>query len=240
MSTLAHEIIENFEAQTVAKDDWRHAHSTVHPTAVAAGDKILEQLQRSAGGALSGGRLNSYIAVVKTAGKGEKNLRVEAYQNDFIVYEIVTSAKGEKLIVTRVASKTLDASRVAGFTAKTTALPPASAAGVRKAAALLAGDPTATAVLGATATKADAPKAADWNEMVRLAIVAQMPSDVILRSSDRFREEPVASARSTRSPSPCGGRIAPERAGYSAQATRPTSNGLARSGCTGMAHADTP
>lgn len=200
VATLAHEIVENYEAQAVPAADWGTAFDVTHEKAMAAETKILDELQAAHGQPRSGERLHTHIAVVKTPGSGkqvsERTLHIEAHEVDYIVFEVVQAGRKEKMKVTRAPATSLGTWHCKGFTSRSRSVPKGSEPTLQKIADLLSKDPTASVVLRATADKASTAAAGIWYHVLQEGVRERMTDNSILRSWRRFSTRPATAGTS--------------------------------------------
>jgi hypothetical protein len=201
VATLAHEIIENYEAQARLTDDWSDVKHETHKGALTEEDTILGELQDALGQPRSGTRRLTFTAVLPGSGhtpaeraRTERNLKIETHDNDFVVYELGELGTGTIKKVLRAAADPLGSWRVPGFTAASAAIPKGSEATMQKVADLLSKDPTACVMLRPTADANAAPKTFDWCLQVERAIQQRMLDDPIRRSGERFSILPTTVA----------------------------------------------
>ena len=195
VATLAHEIVENYEAQAVKAEDWGTAFDVTHEQAMVAETKILDELQAAHGQSRSGARLHTHIAVVPGTGKrgkpADRTLHIEAHEVDFILFEVTQVRGRDKMNVTRAPAKSLGAWRCRGFTKESRSVPKGAEPTLQKIADLLSNDPTAAVVLRATADAKSTGAVPFWYHALEEAIRDRMAEDVILRSWRRFNTRPA-------------------------------------------------
>jgi hypothetical protein len=193
VATLAHELIENFEAQAIPAADFDEAFERSHPRALAAEDSLLAELQQSAGERPSGGRLNTYVVDRTTAAERRagtsRTSHVEAHRSDFVVHELTTARGKDEMKVSRRASVALGTTRVGGFTTRSTARPTGAAAVLRPITDLLSAQPTASVTLKPTARQGLLPAGALWAAVAMEHLRELMADDAILRSERRFQHD---------------------------------------------------
>ncbi len=202
VAKLAHEIVENFEAQAQKDLHWEVAFEVSHKAALQAENTVLAELQAAYGESPSGDRWNTYPVSLKTpAPKGKKAggtrvMHIEVHANDYVVTEPGAGAKGGPKI-TRVNPSSVGTWSVGGFGAKSAALPKGAAATLAAVAKELDADPTASVFIRACSDKSAAAAAVRWADLVQEGITDRMTtSDVIVKSWRRFHlADPIAGAK---------------------------------------------
>lgn len=189
---LAHEIIENYEAHGPARDDPRFAFTSSHEVALKVEDKILAELQSAGGQKLSGARRNTYKFVTGT-GKDRKYQWVEAYENDYLVWEEVMNDKAAFSNARRVGKVHVRSFTVKGFSS-TVHLPKDIDSTLQALADLLKKDSSASVVFLGTATDAKvAREVPKWGLKLEDRIIELIGAgDELTAASGRFHKAPAS------------------------------------------------
>jgi len=128
VSSLMHEIIENYEMHSYRNESFNDAFEASHEPAVKEENKILDQIQDARGESRSGDRLNQYTVDVdlipgtapKARGRNKppstgKVLFIEAHQNEYLISAGNINTKTPPT-VRRVPSVPDGVFRITGFT----------------------------------------------------------------------------------------------------------------------------
>jgi outer membrane protein OmpA-like peptidoglycan-associated protein len=171
VATLAHEIIENYEAHALKDYTWSVARAASHEKALKTENLIAGELGHP------GSRRNTF-AVDIDPGKGKPRfLRgIQDQEKYFLVWDKSLDSKGTVSNVRRVPRVKVSTYTIDGFTAGSTTLPKAGEATITTLAADLKKIPTASALVEGFAT-AGSPSAKDLElatkraEMVRDKVI---------------------------------------------------------------------
>jgi hypothetical protein len=190
VATLAHEFMENYEAQAVPTADWSTAYRGAHRTALQAENTILDELQDAAGDPRSGGRLSTYRVMLPTPGKkqgpksGYRLVFIVTHENDYVIHEYVGAT--DAITSRRAGSTSLGTFTVKGFTSTSTGVPSGALPALQRLANILDANPTAGIVMRATATPRAAGRTDRWIVELTEQIRDLMSGDVEAKSWTRF------------------------------------------------------